>query len=385
MPAKLPLFTASSIHRVLACPASAALPQEERHSPSAKRGSAKHWYMQRRIEGIGRAEALLEVEGDIRRELMDVDIDALLDGVLKPEPEVAYAFHVQTGRVRRLGVSIQRDYQVEEGEVPGTVDVVGRAKDGTAIVVDWKFGSLPVTPAERNPQIQFAALCSATDFGSEFVEGRIVQIDPKGRSNISSGTFDFLDLSSFRNTLKKAYQDVLRARELVEKRSDVDVFPGEHCRFCPAETSCPKNSALSKPPSEPPAVLTWMTSSKEELHAMALGQSPEQRGELYAKLEELEALLERVKTVYRDLAKDEPIPLPSGQTLEAAAQSRANAGKLEKLALSLGATVEELAACRGTAETRLAELAKGKGATTEQIQQCKEMSLSVRKTGTQKR
>lgn len=384
MPARLPLFSASSIDRVSVCAASVALPQHPRSSVASERGTAKHRYMQRRIEGIGREEALLEAPGDVRKELLAVDVEELLRGLESVEAEVSYAVHAGTFAVRRLGKALERNYVVEAGEIPGTVDVVARSSDGTPVVIDWKFGALPVAPAARNQQIMFAAACAMMEAGTSIVEARIVQIEPSGHANVSSATFDFIDVAAFRKELERAHQEALRAVEEVDGGKMPPIFVGQHCRFCPAEQGCPKSQSAPKPVSLRSvdfgwAVPTWLSLSDEAIRAMVLAEEPTERGKRYAAVEELEELLSRVKGVYRDLAKDEPIPLPDGKRLTVAKQMRSSAEKLEQLAIRYGASANELAACRGSAETRLTELAKSKGASELEVSECKEAQFQVRK------
>lgn len=258
-----PLFTGSSAERALACPASEALARvEEESGAPALRGSAGHAFLAT-ARTIGREDALAATPPEWRPLCEAIDLDALP----QTDPagyvaEVAFAFNVVTGDARELGRNLSRDQavalyaQLGPDEVPCTVDAVGLTADGEGVsVLDWKFGHLRVTPAERNAQLLLGAVCAARTYKRERASVAIVYMHEDRDPFFDSATLEMWDLDGGAARLAAGAAAVRYARQLVDAGHELDVFEGPWCRYCKAWKACRAKTGLMREIAAAPVTL----------------------------------------------------------------------------------------------------------------------------------
>ena len=161
-------------------------------------------------------------------------------------------------------------------DVGGTLDMIAFAKDGSAILLDYKTGAGVQVDVENNSQILFAAwVCREnSSMAKELREvenpvGVIIQPGLSGEVQTKTWTFTAKDVDDFAVHHRLAIE---KAREGGEPNT------GEHCKFCPAATICPAKTdavrrALTMSPGQlatlgeqmalTEQVLEWVTAVKE--------------------------------------------------------------------------------------------------------------------------
>jgi hypothetical protein len=290
---KLP--TASSLHRALACPASAVLPRApSTTSEAAERGTAIHAYLEEWAQRGARPVAPPEYADTCH----GIDLPAILAGRTICEVEAAYAFDVATGRARLIGYSLGRDYgPLSPTEIVGTADLVLIDSEGRGVILDWKTGQ-PQASAAVNPQLALLALCLSRYRGDPEVVVELVYLGEEGGYKVDRAVLDSLDLDSFAAQLREAVT-LWRSPEAAQR-----VNPGDHCRYCPCFDSCPAQHQLARSFSSgliDPAAVQSLT--------------PEAAGAAWAKLEHYEALLAEIKKQLKERAHRQPLVLPTGERL----------------------------------------------------------------------
>ena len=288
---------------------------------AADRGTAIHAYIEAVLGGVTEEAALAVValakEPEWTETCRLLDWNAIRRGFASgSRPEVTYAFSLRTWTARELGQRLGRDYSAQtEDEIVGTADIVGEDADGVPVVADIKTGQR-LGPVQGNAQIRFLALCLRSLTGSAWVIGRLLYVAEDGSVETDEHRFDALELDSFGDELE-AMADAINVErrfrdELTEKSVYVPtVTAGEHCAYCPAVHSCPKNSLLAA------AMLPMLRS-----HVGLVDLTPEQQGEAWVKLAEVEKLYFTIKDGLKAVARERPIPLPNGQVVRAVYSQR---------------------------------------------------------------
>ena len=320
--------SASSLHRGLACPAYMVLPHVvEPSGKAADRGTAIHAYIEAVLGGVSEEAALAVValakEPEWTETCRRLDWSAMavpggcsaFTGGGKPSrSEVTYAFSLRTWTARELGQRLGRNYSAAtEEEIVGTADIVGEDADGTPVVADIKTGQR-LGPVAFNAQIRFLALCLRLLTGSAWVIGRLLYVAEDGSVEVDEHRFDALELDSFGDELEAMAAKVDAEREMVSETEGYvpTVTAGEHCAYCPATHSCPKNATLAR------AMLPTLSHLSAKLGAM----SPEEQGQAWVKISEIEKLYFLVKDGLKAVARERPIPLPNGQVVRAVYSQR---------------------------------------------------------------
>jgi hypothetical protein len=299
------VITASALERTLACPPSHVLPHARSSSVHAERGTAIHAFLA--AASVDREAALEACTEDVRPICEAIDLAALPVHLL---PEAAYAYHWSTGAARFLGSNIGRDYSgVRPDEAAGTADVVGvdpEARRG--FVADYKTGHGDVTPAARNAQLRFLALCVARVHGLDVVVVEIIRIRPDGRPWRDRATLDVLDLAQFAGELAALPRRIHEAAEDFVHGRSLEVHEGPWCRYCPAFASCPAKARLAVQVAEGRVLA--------EAEAL-LPLTPERAGVAWGRIKEAEAFLAHVKRAVLATLEEAggELPLPDGRRL----------------------------------------------------------------------
>jgi hypothetical protein len=244
----LPLGSASSIERMLACPASCVLPQVDSTSDDADAGHAKHAYVNAVLTGTPPADALAKVPADLSDTCARLDWHALGGDLSDVRSEVAYAIDVKKRTARELGVNIGRAYHLHslgENEIPGSEDIGGVTFDGVPTTVDVKSGWGETTRSDENGQLGFFAAAKHLITGSQVVGVRIAKLRDDGSVTPDASVLSAFEIESFLDELEAGAERVHAARRVYLAGGQVDVSMGAHCRNCPAMTHCPAHTRMA--------------------------------------------------------------------------------------------------------------------------------------------
>jgi hypothetical protein len=299
---KLP--TASSLHRALACPASAVLPRApSTTSEAAERGTAIHDWIAHEL--LGRPKP---PPAEYRETCEGINIPAILGGRLALWVEASYAYNVRTGQVRYLGSMLGRGYALHPDELAGTADMILREGDETPrglCVGDIKTGQ-SVGAAASNPQMHFLALCVSRLHGLSEVPVELIYIAEDGSHRVDRAILDSLDLDSFAAQLREAVT-LWRSPEAAQR-----VNPGEHCRYCPCFDSCPAQHQL---------VRTFARTLDIDSEAIAR-LSPEAAGRVWEELERFEVMAKKLRAGLSERAHRQPLVKSDGTRIAHVEQER---------------------------------------------------------------
>jgi hypothetical protein len=268
-------FTASSLSRVMACPASEALPHViTKSSRSADRGTAAHEYLYRLHNGEPVGEALAAVPEEHRAYCESIKITPVPGAIA----EVSVAYDVMRRRARLLGARGRSAYgALTPSEIAGTCDLF---IPSSATVVDWKTThDIDKLDVERyRPQLEFYALALARVHRLARIRYEIVAIDDAGLWQcVEQRELDFEDLEEIADRLESALRAVTSAIEHGPRK----VVEGDHCRYCPAWRACPaKRAALE-----------------------AIGGTPEPTGRTYLIVQDLERWAKLGRDVLREAVR----------------------------------------------------------------------------------
>lgn len=279
------ILSASAVARLLACPASAALPQREYNTAYAVSGTARH----------ADREAAADVR-DLSR--LPAEVSSMIRSSDRLIVESVFAYDVATDVGRMIGpVPRDRYHEIERGpfEIFGKPDLVIIGGAG-AIVVDYK-GYEPVAPAESNAQLATYALMVARTYEIDEVHATIVYEIRRP----SIATLEAIDLDAHAERLRQLHGDVARAA----REPGRYLKTGPHCKYCPAFDACPRQLALRVD------VETGLVSMRvEQSIPFADDEEAQWALDLLAELKLIETRLHAALAVR---AKERPIPLRNGK------------------------------------------------------------------------
>jgi hypothetical protein len=211
-------ITASSLERLDACSASAALPQASYSDGGAKRGTENH--------------------EDAERGKLHPKIAEFLSDVTDQDHEVSFVLDTKTRTVRTTGT--RRAYgKLTSYEVGTTPDIVG-VKGDAIVTVDFKSRSR-VTRAQSNWQIKTHALVAKS-----LCDEKVTRVI-SGLAYLDDGELDLHEFSAI--SLSAAWidlHDICARIERVKKLPLAELSPvaGGHCTYCGALALCPTQKAL---------------------------------------------------------------------------------------------------------------------------------------------
>ncbi len=301
----------SGLDRAIQCPASCTLPQlKSPPGPWAERGTVIHKFLE--MTGtVGRDQALAAVADDEVRAICEaIDVSVIPRGA---EHEVALGLDLATGKAIRYDLRSHRGYP-EDGRLHGTADLVWRAEDW-AFVLDFKTGRNRKA-AKDAWQLKGLAIMACAYAGLSKARVGLAYLNDDG-----SWSVDWHDMDEF---------DLIEAQAqiaAIATRAAAGQFSvGDHCRYCPSLYVCPMQAQMAR----------RLLPTLEEIDGRLTAMTPEERGQAWEKLGVAEALLERIKDSLRQMAGNEPIPLPNGKTLKEVNVER------KQLAVGFGAKLAEL-------------------------------------------
>lgn len=299
------MITASGIERVMACPASAALPQARSTSEHAERGTAIHAFLAQ-AKTIGREIALAQVPEAWRPVCEAIDLDSLPTMLLG---EASYAYDPATGKARFLGAGLNRDYsKALASEMVGTADVVGVAEGSTAFVADYKTGWGDITAAAQNPQLRFLALCVSLAYPDiDEVVVEVIRIREDGSAWRDTATLDTLDLVQVAREIGVLPSAVELVRATIAAGQTPNVSEGSWCKYCPSINVCPAKTSLLR-----------IAAGGGDLSGPFLqgGLTRDMVGSAFVLAEQLDALSKELrKRVHGAMAEFGEVPTPRGTVL----------------------------------------------------------------------
>lgn len=224
------LLGASGAHRWMACPASARLEETlpESTSTAAEEGTLAHAIVEtkltRFLSGEKTGMATEEQQADpLYQRIMEDHTDEYIDYVIDLYGKVR-AECPDAELMSEMRVNYSR--WVPEGF--GTTDTVIIA-DGTAHVIDFKYGKGVPVSAIGNPQLRLYALGALEAFGILY-DIRDVTVHIVQPRTMEGGSSETLHV----NELLRWADEVVAPAAQAAYAGGGEAVPGEHCRFCRA-------------------------------------------------------------------------------------------------------------------------------------------------------
>lgn len=317
MSAQLHGFTPSSFPRLKRCLGALVLPRVDEVVPAMRRGTAIHAYLERIANGATPSESLAQVEDEWREDCAALELGGL-PPLASGLPEAGFLLDVDAGTARYvLGASTREEVRAaaRDGETPMLVDWVAQEGAG-GVVLDWKTGRQEeLAPAARNLQIRTYAATALLAYGWESVRYGLIRVDGY-RPRWDTAEMDWLEA-----------QDVLaEVRELrgagvkvVEAHAKDGTLPplrmGPWCDWCPAARQCPARVR---------GVLAVLDGTAGRAVSESRTLRPEEAGELYSRLMAARDAVDTMLGDLKALAKQVPLPLPSGKVLAQVEKSEAS-------------------------------------------------------------
>jgi hypothetical protein len=291
------LLSASSLQRVDACPASAVLPRSVHDSPWSAKGTEIHAHLKRLAQGVSVDESLKQVPETWR------SICAEIPDPGKGIAEVAFAYDVETGKVRELGRDIDRQYgKLAPTEIPGSLDFLCMVGD-VLHIDDYKSGRTEVPPARENLQLHTQALMACRAYGASKARVSLVHIRDDGSTYRDAHDLDAFDLAEVADRLSRLWTRVQIAKKAVAQGKQPDVREGKHCEFCPAKNACPAKVAWLVRLGAPQGI-------EQRFDALLTGATARQAYEVYQRAEEV---MGAIRGKLYAWARENPIDLGDGK------------------------------------------------------------------------
>lgn len=293
--------TGSKFPIVIACPASAALPQiEQPVGRPAINGHVTHRFLEVSASD-GREAALLDAPEAARPFLKSVDLDRLPTHLM---PEAAFALDWKRRTARFLGTRLGRAYpETGPTEAPLTIDLFGLGEEAV-FVGDYKTGRTRYGNPERFAQLLGAAMAACLAYDRKRAVVALYYVDHHGEAYPVTGQVDEWDLEAFALELETAMDRVGEAKRLVMAGGTPDVRPGDHCDYCPAYRACPDKVGLVR------------NFPGMEIEVTRPGYlAPDRLAETWHKIQKFRELLGVIESEIRACSMREPIDLGNGWEL----------------------------------------------------------------------
>lgn len=242
------LTSGSGFERLALCPASAALPHAHHETVYTERGTAIHAFLED-VSKVGRDEALAAVPDEWRPTCEAIDLTGL-DVQLQLAAEVAFAYNVETGKVRELGRGAGRKYDdVTEDELPTTLDVVGVRYLPTirrGLLADYKAGwQTRRLRVHTLPQMDVGALVMMRAFDLDVVDRHLIHVAEDTAPWVQRDTVERWEMDLFEDKVRTVWRAAKELRaELRTNLMPRDFNTGAWCEMCPAREWCPAQTAM---------------------------------------------------------------------------------------------------------------------------------------------
>lgn len=238
-------LSASNLDRVMACPASAILPQWKKPgSGGAQRGTIIHAYMED-VATVGRGTALDNVHPDFRDECAAIDVSHLHGWAPHVEEAFALTLRHDGSSARSLSGVLQAPgsrYPAMADdvlEIPGRLDLFDAGR-----VDDYKTGH---GTTSHYWQMRFAQLAVWHVYGWT-PPARTLHLQPDGTwlprvvaAPLNTARGEDKAIAWLMHATLERVERYRREHRAPDKE---DIKPGEHCKYCPAKQTCPAYTNL---------------------------------------------------------------------------------------------------------------------------------------------
>ncbi|MGH9900205.1 MAG: PD-(D/E)XK nuclease family protein, partial [Pyrinomonadaceae bacterium] len=270
----------------------------------AKLGDTMHAFLEAAYNA-GR-DAALEWVYDTHPHMLEVFDQVPFDRLppfdkAKYQPEVSLAYDTNTGKVRVLGHSLNRNEaraMAEPHEFVMTLDLTG-VEDDAAISIDWKTGFKLVNPAQTNWQVRTGLLLACRALG--LTRGRVAIVRVLWNGVVLPWEWVEMDEGDLL-THEAEFRLLLRKRaRVLEAAAKGEPLPspvvGDHCDYCPARLGCPAWLGLLR-----------AAADVDELKKA----SPELLAQAVLNLQQTKKAVELAEACLKGIARANPIQLPNG-------------------------------------------------------------------------
>lgn len=218
------LFSPSSAHRWMACPASARInaAADDTPSPYAIEGTTAHELAEICLSQ-DTIPAHLPTDGDWAKYPQDMrdHVQTYLDIVMSEQIRMD----------GRLLVEQRVDFSGYVPEGKGTADAV-IIGDGELLVIDLKYGQGVRVGATNNPQLRLYALGAYEEHWADLGD------DPKIRIMVVQPRLDHISEDSISASTLVEFGERAGKAATVGLRDNAPFAPGDHCRWCAAAPTC---------------------------------------------------------------------------------------------------------------------------------------------------
>jgi len=227
----------STIDRTLNCPQwiklDPKLPRKSSHFADA--GTLKHNVMEKVYKSDADPDDLIGTEKynglALSREMVVEDIRPMIQAT----DDLLDEYNVEQ-------VECEPFVQLIPDVAGGSIDLLGASADGkTIVIVDYKTGFHQVSP--KAPQLLFYALSASVDPKTEpmfrHAERLVLAIVQPVEGHCTAKTWETpIDvLDDFED---RVYAAIDRSEQ------DTDPSPGDHCKYCPAQPTCPAKTGQAR-------------------------------------------------------------------------------------------------------------------------------------------
>ena len=210
---------ASEVERLLACPKSWSLSGEIPDKPTAdsERGVALHVYVENLLRCGERQRGALRPEDVEGVEWLLGKVSNIVDSARRLKSDVFFEKRFFYANL-----------------FSGKPDLFVKHGDGTADIIDYKFGVQPVTQAQDNKQLATYATILKKNF-PEIASFNVYIFQPFaiGGARETHGLLTDRDVAVFEKELLQL------AKVVFEENAPLAENTGEHCQFCKARAICP--------------------------------------------------------------------------------------------------------------------------------------------------
>jgi hypothetical protein len=278
------LPSASAMYRVVSCPGSLALIESckppELTTSVAQQGTEIHAALE-----SGETYALDEESQEIAEKLKQLEQSMIRDFV----PDSMRDTEVY--RETRLWVH-DSSFNVVASAKSDVIFVVDD-RPVRALVIDFKTGFLPVTPAEKNWQLRTQAVAVHQEYGATNIRVAVAC------ARLGKPHVDFVDYTL--EDLKNAERDLL-FQLWKAKQPDAPRHAGEWCKYCPAKAYCREAAAWSAVEVVSP---TQTVTTKEQIGVTVASMTPEQLVHVWRKRNIVEGVMDAIKARLKALPPEE--------------------------------------------------------------------------------
>ena len=277
------LPSASAMYRVVSCPGSLALIEAckppELTTSVAQQGTEIHAALE-----TGETYALDEESQEIVDKLKQTGQE-LLDNWS------AGKFHVSFRESEhRLWIRDKSLNPIASAKLDVSYQALPENK---SLIIDFKTGFLPVTPAEKNWQLRTQAVAVHQEYGATHIRVAVAC------ARLGKPHVDFVDYTL--EDLKNAERDLL-FQLWKAKQPDAPRHAGDWCKYCPAKAYCCEAAAWSAVEVVSP---TQTVTTKEQIGLAVELMTPEHLVHVWRKRNIVEGVLDAIKARLKSLPEEE--------------------------------------------------------------------------------